>query len=124
MQGPLLTKRIHDVLAGIQEIAIEELLQKMNKKSPCYIIDVREDREWEEGAIPEAIHISRGYLELKIEQVTSDPTADIILYCGGGTRSAFATESLQNMGYQNVKSLKGGFRAWQAIAHLTTSSRK
>jgi len=121
--GPLLSKRLQNIFSTIQEITTEILLQKINNKSSCYIIDVREEAEWYQGAIPEAIHIPRGYLELHIEQIAPDPNAEIILYCGGGTRSALAAENLQNMGYQNVKSLKGGFRSWVAVGLLTTSSR-
>ena len=122
--GPLLSKRLQNVFSTIEEIAPEALLLKMNTGSSPYIIDVREGSEWQEGAIPNAIHIPRGYLELQIEQIAPDPKAEIILYCGGGTRSALAAENLQAMGYQNVKSLKGGLRSWVGAGFLTTSSRK
>ncbi len=112
--GPLLTKRLQEVFGNIHEISLEQLISKMDNQEAFYLIDVREDNEWREGSLPLAIHVSRGKLELNIESVTEDPAADIVLYCGGGTRSALAAESLQTMGYHNVKSLKGGFRGWKA----------
>jgi rhodanese-related sulfurtransferase len=84
----------------------------MNESTLFFLIDVRENFEWQKGSIPKAIHLSRGTLELKIEKLCRDPQADIVVYCGGGTRSAFAAESLGAMGYQNVKSLRGGFGGW------------
>ena len=112
--GQMFAKRMQQVFSSITEITIEELHQKILSNKPFYLIDVREEAEWRKGALPDANHLSRGLLELNIENMTADPEADIVLYCGGGTRSALAAESLQNMGYKNVKSLQGGFRGWKA----------
>jgi rhodanese-related sulfurtransferase len=111
--SPLLTKRLQVIFSKITEISPQELLEKMQALAPYFLIDVREDSEWMKGTLPEAIHITRGKLELNIEKLTQDPEAEIILFCGGGTRSALAADNLQMMGYQNIKSLNGGFRAWQ-----------
>ncbi len=110
----LLAKRMKKVLMHVQEITIADLAKKMKHQAPFYLIDVREDPEWDQGFLPSAVHLTRGKLELNIENLTSDLKADIVLYCGGGTRSALAAESLQEMGYQNVSSLRGGYRDWVA----------
>ncbi|MDQ2868449.1 MAG: rhodanese-like domain-containing protein [Verrucomicrobiota bacterium] len=78
------------------------------------IIDVREKEEWDAGHIPDAQHLSRGTLEVEIEALAPDLAMPIILHCGAGGRSALAAESLQKMGYTNVKSMAGGLTAWKA----------
>jgi rhodanese-related sulfurtransferase len=78
------------------------------------IVDVRDKDEWEEEHIPHAINLSRGTIELDIEEKVANPNAIIITHCGGGGRSALAAESLQKMGYKNVRSMAGGFKAWKA----------
>jgi len=118
----MLAKHLQKILSNIQEITVDELLKKMQENKPFYLIDVREEAEWRLGTIPEANCITRGTLELHLEKLTSDEQADIVLYCGGGTRSALATDSLEAMGYKNVKSLKGGFRAWKEKSLATTTT--
>lgn len=76
------------------------------------LIDVREDHEWQKGHLPNAVHLGRGILERDIETQYPDKTTALVLYCGGGFRSALAADMLQLMGYQNVYSLDGGFRGW------------
>ena len=78
------------------------------------ILDVREDSEWEAGHLPQAVHLCKGILERDVEKVIPDVSTPIVLYCGGGYRSALAADSLQKMGYQNVLSLKGGYKGWCA----------
>src|SRR5437763_9961219 len=78
------------------------------------IIDVRDKDEWDEEHIPDAVHLSRGTIELDIEEKVPDPNAVIICHCGGGGRSALAAESLKKMGYKNVRSMAGGLKAWKA----------
>ena len=85
------------------------------------LIDVREESDWREGHAEGARHLSRGEIELEIEEQIPDVTKPIICYCGGGSRSALVAESLQKMGYENVRSLAGGFRAWKE-AGLPTAS--
>jgi adenylyltransferase/sulfurtransferase len=77
------------------------------------VIDVREKNEWDEGHIPGAVHVPRGYLEQRIERAVPDRDAPVLLYCAGGTRSVFAARTMQEMGYTNVTSLRGGFTAWK-----------
>ncbi len=90
------------------------------KSSDAVIVDVREKDEWDDGHIPDAVHMSRGMLELEIEDKFPDRNTTIICHCGGGGRSALAAESLQKMGYKNVRSMAGGFKAWKAAELPTT----
>ena len=85
------------------------------------IIDVRKKDEWDAGHIPDARHLSRGTLEVEIEDAVADPDALLILHCGAGGRSALAAESLQRMGYKHVRSMAGGFKAWKAAGLPTTT---
>jgi rhodanese-related sulfurtransferase len=104
---------------NITEIRPTDAATKM-KEGNMVIVDVREKDEWDEGHIPDAIHMSRGMLELDIEEKIPDPNVTIICHCGGGGRSALAAESLQKMGYKNVRSMAGGFKAWKAAGLPTT----
>ena len=111
---------IGDAKKKITEISPTDAASK-TKSSNTVIVDVREEDEWEEGHIPDAIHLNRGMLELDIEEKVPDPNTTVIVHCGGGGRSALAAESLQKMGYKNVRSMAGGFKAWKAAGLLTTS---
>jgi rhodanese-related sulfurtransferase len=87
--------------------------RKQAEAGDAILIDVREESDWREGHAAGATHLSRGLIELEIEEQIPDVTKPIICYCGGGSRSALVTESLQKMGYKNVRSLAGGMRAWK-----------
>jgi rhodanese-related sulfurtransferase len=104
---------------NITEISSQDAAVKL-ESSQVTIVDVRDKDEWDEGHIPGAMHMSRGTIELDIEEKVPDTNAMIICHCGGGGRSALAAESLQRMGYKNVRSMAGGFKAWKA-AGLPTS---
>lgn len=93
----------------VKEINIEQLQQLT---SPYLLIDVREDREWQNGHLPNAVHIGKGVIERDIEVAVTDKTTPLVLYCGGGFRSALAGDVLQLMGYSDVLSLAGGYTAW------------
>ena len=112
-------KLIADAKKTITEISPHDAVAKL-KSGEAVVIDVREKDEWDEEHIPDATHMSRGTLELEIEEHVPDPDAMIICHCGGGGRSALAAESLQKMGYKNVRSMAGGFKAWKA-ARLPTN---
>jgi len=107
-------KLVAEAKKKVTEISPGEAAEK-SKNSEAVIIDVREKDEWDEEHIPDAIHMSRGTIELDIEEKVPDTNAMIICHCGGGGRSALAAESLQKMGYKNVRSMAGGFKAWKAI---------
>ena len=103
----------------ITEISPTQAAAK-SKSGDAVIVDVREKDEWDEEHIPDAIHMSRGTIELDIEEKVPNTNAMIICHCGGGGRSALAAENLQKMGYKNVRSMAGGFKAWKAIGLPTT----
>ncbi len=106
-------KLVAEAKKNITEISPQDAATK-SKSGEAVIVDVREQDEWDEEHIPGAIHMSRGTIELDIEEKVSDTSAMIICHCGGGGRSALAVESLQKMGYKNVRSMAGGFKAWKA----------
>ena len=103
----------------VTEISPQAAAAKLSS-GDAVIVDVREKDEWGEGHIPDATHMSRGTIELDIEEKVPDTNAMIICHCGGGGRSALAAESLQKMGYKNVRSMAGGFKAWKAAGLPTT----
>lgn len=102
-----------DARTRVREITIEELRQRQESGCEFHLFDVREDHEWEAGRIVGSSHLGRGIIERDIEGVVPDHDAQIILYCGGGYRSALAADNLQKMGYRNVISVAGGIRAWR-----------
>ena len=104
----------------ITEISPEDAANKLQNKE-AVIVDVRDKDEWDEGHIPHAVHLSRGTMELDIEEKVPDPNALIICHCGGGGRSALAAETLQKMGYKNVRSMAGGLKAWKTAGLPTTT---
>ena len=113
-------KLVTEVKKHITEISPQDAAAKLNTGEALFI-DVRDKDEWDEGHIPGATHLSRGTIELDIEEKVPDPNTMIICHCGGGGRSALAAESLQKMGYKNVRSMAGGFKAWQSAGLPTTS---
>src|SRR6266850_6191236 len=112
-------KLVADAQKNITEISPTDAAAKM-KSDSLVLVDVREREEWDEGHIPAAIHLSRGTIELDIEEKVPDTETMIICHCGGGGRSALAAESLQKMGYKNVRSMAGGFKAWRAAGLPST----
>ena len=113
-------KLVAEAKKNITEISPQDAAAKI-KSSEAVIIDVRDKDEWDEGHIPGATHMSRGTLELDIGEKVPDPNAMIICHCGGGGRGALAVERLQKMGYKNVHSMAGGFKAWKAAGLPTTT---
>ncbi len=106
-----------DAKTRIKEITKPELQQWLAEKAvgqDFVLVDVREKEENEKGAIPGAVHCSRGVLELNIDDVVPNQDQTVVLYCGGGNRSALSADMLQKMGYTNVLSLAGGWRGWNA----------
>src|SRR6266446_5938794 len=112
-------KLVGDAKKNITEISPEDAATK-SKSGEAVIVDVREEDEWDEEHIAGATHLSRGTIELDIEEEVPDLNTTIICHCGGGGRSALAAESLQKMGYKNVRSMVGGFKAWKAAELPTT----
>ena len=112
-------KLVADAKRNIQEISPQETAAAL-QRGDTLLIDVRDPDEWQERHIPGAKNFSRGTVELEIEEAAADLSTPIITHCGGGGRSALTAESLQRMGYTNVKSMAGGFKAWKAAGLPTT----
>ena len=111
-------KLVQDAKSRITEIAPEDAAREV--ESGALLLDVREKEDWDTAHIPKAVHLSRGNLELEIEELAPSLDMPIICHCGGGSRSALAAETLQKMGYTNVKSLAGGIKAWRQARLPTT----
>ena len=111
-------KLVAEAKKHITEISPQDAAAKL-ESGEATVVDVRDKDEWDEGHIPGATHMTRSTIELDIEERVPDPNAMIICHCGGGGRSALAAESLQKMGYKNVRSLAGGLKAWKAAGMPT-----
>jgi len=98
---------------GIRECTCAAVKARLDRGERFVLIDVREDHEWAQDHIEAAVHIGRGILERDVEELIPDKDADLVLYCGGGYRSALAAETLQKMGYRRAQSMDGGIRAWR-----------
>ena len=118
-EHPRFEKLVAEAKKNISEISPQDAAERL-KSGEAVIVDVREQDEWDEEHIPSAIHLSRGTIELDIEEKVLDTNAMIVCHCGGGGRSALATESLQKMGYKNVRNMAGGFKAWKAAGLPST----
>lgn len=111
--SPRFLQLVQEAKTRIRETTVEEVKQRLDRGERLTIVDVREESEYGRDHIPGAIHLGRGILERDIEQRYPDPTGELILYCGGGFRSALAADNLQKMGYTNVISMDGGIRDWR-----------
>jgi rhodanese-related sulfurtransferase len=104
----------------IKECTTDDVMQKLQAGEKFHFVDCREDDEWRQGHAKGAVHIGRGVLERDIEEEIPNKSDQIILYCGGGFRSALAAESIQKMGYTNVISMDGGIREWKQKGYPIT----
>jgi len=103
---------VHDAKSRVREFSIEEYRERLARGERWTLVDVREDHEWEERHVPDAVHLSKGVIERDVEARFPDKSEPIVLQCGGGFRSALVADNLQKMGYTNVVSLDGGIRGW------------
>ncbi|KMT66853.1 rhodanese-like domain-containing protein [Catenovulum maritimum] len=108
---------VNQVRAQIKEIDIETMLEMKEQDQAFVLIDVREQNEWAAGHIPDATYLGKGIIERDIESQFPDKATKLVLYCGGGYRSALAADNLQKMGYTNVISMDGGYRRWLSLGH-------
>ena len=106
-------KLCEDAKTRVKEITVTEVKAKLDAEENFHFIDVREDNEWDKGHATGAVHFGRGIIERDIETAIPDKSAEIVLYCGGGYRSALSGDNLQKMGYTNVLSMAGGIKAWR-----------
>jgi rhodanese-related sulfurtransferase len=104
---------VRDAKTRIRELNVEQARQRLAANESARLIDVREDHEWDAGHAHNAEHLSRGIIERDIEHLIPNKQAELILYCGGGYRSALSADNLQRMGYTNVYSMDGGWKAWK-----------
>jgi rhodanese-related sulfurtransferase len=106
-------KFAEDARSRIREVTVAETLKRLASPTGAQLLDVREDNEWNAEHAQGATHLGKGIIERDIERTVPDKHAELILYCGGGYRSAIAADALQRMGYTNVFSMAGGWRAWK-----------
>ena len=111
--SPRFLQLVNDVKSNIKECTVGDVKQKLDRGEKFHLVDVREESEWAAGHLPRAQHLGKGIIERDIETQIPDTHAKIILYCGGGFRSALAADNLQKMGYTSVLSMDGGFRGWR-----------
>nr|AIA10472.1 rhodanese-like domain protein [uncultured bacterium] len=112
-------KIVRDAKSRVKETTPEIVRQKQEAGEEFHFVDVREDKEWQAGHAEGAIHLGKGVIERDIEGAIPDHDAEIILYCGGGYRSALAADALQRMGYRKVISMDGGWKRWQELGYPT-----
>ena len=117
--SPAFLKLVENSKTRIGETDIREVKRRLDAGDKFYLVDVREESEWARGRLPGAVHLSKGVIERDIEKVIPDKSAPIVLYCGGGFRSALAADNLQKMGYTSVISMDGGWRAWTEAGYPT-----
>jgi molybdopterin/thiamine biosynthesis adenylyltransferase/rhodanese-related sulfurtransferase len=113
------TDLIADVRKRTKPLSLEELKRRLDAREKMILLDVREKDEWRAGYIPGAVSIPRGFLEIQAEQKLPDKTARIVAYCAGGTRSALAAATLQDLGYSNVETANPGFVRWKDLGYPT-----
>ena len=111
--SPRFVKLVEEVKPRIREVGIADVQARQARGEKFHLVDVREESEWANGHLPQAIHLGKGVIERDIEKQIADMNAEIVLYCGGGSRSALAADNLRQMGYTNVSSMDGGFRGWR-----------
>jgi rhodanese-related sulfurtransferase len=111
--SPRFLKIVQDAKARIRELTVDQVKAKLDRGEKFYLVDVREESEWAKDHLPKAMFLGKGIIERDIEQKVPDTGAEIVLYCGGGFRSALAADSLQKMGYTKVYSMDGGIRDWR-----------
>jgi rhodanese-related sulfurtransferase len=110
--APGFLKLVNDAKSRIRETDVHEVKKRLDAGEKFILVDTREDSEWARGHLPGAVHFCKGIIERDIEQAVPDKTTELVLYCGGGFRSALATDNLQKMGYTKVISMDGGWRGW------------
>src|SRR3954467_7845209 len=104
---------VNDAKRRIKETNVAAVKARLDKGEKLNLVDVREESEWAKGHLPGATHLSKGIIERDIEKTFPDRDAELILYCGGGFRSALSADNLKKMGYTNVASMAGGWREWK-----------
>src|SRR5499433_237050 len=112
--SPQFLRLVNDAKTRVKQTNVAEVKRRMDSGETLLLVDVREDNEWAKGHLPGAVHMGRGVIERDVETSVPETGTKMILYCGGGFRSALAADNLQKMGYTNVESMDGGWRGWNA----------
>ena len=112
-------KLVNDAKSRVKETNVSQIKQRMDRGEKFVLVDVREDDEWAKGHIAGAVHMGKGVIERDVETKFPDKTTELVLYCGGGFRSALSADNLQKMGYKNVISMDGGWRGWNEAGFPT-----
>ena len=112
--SPQFLKLVGEAKTRVKESNVADVKRRIDGGEKFLLVDVREDNEWVNGHVPGAVHMGRGVIERDIEGRVPDTSTKIVLYCGGGFRSALVADNLQKMGYSNVESMDGGWRGWTA----------
>jgi rhodanese-related sulfurtransferase len=111
--SPRFLKIVENAKQRIREVSVDDVKTKLDRGEKFVLVDVREESEWAKDHLPGAIHLGKGIIERDVEERVPDLNAPVVLYCGGGYRSALAADNLQQMGYRNVLSMDGGIREWR-----------
>ena len=119
--SPQFLRLVEDARARVREVTVDDVKAMLDRGDKFHLIDVREESEFARDHLPRAVHLGKGILERDIEKQFPDPSAPLVLYCGGGFRSALAADNLQKMGYTNVLSMDGGIRDWRAKGYPLTT---
>jgi rhodanese-related sulfurtransferase len=119
--SPKFLKLVQETKPRIRELTVDQVKAKLDAGAKLLLVDVREESEWVKDHLPGAVHLGKGVIERDVEQRIPDTSTEIILYCGGGFRSALAADNLQKMGYTNVLSMDGGIRDWRARNYPLTT---
>jgi len=119
--SPAFLALVNDAKKRVRETTVDKVKSRLDRGELLLIVDVREDHEWAKDHLPGAVHLGKGVIERDAEACLKDKGAEIILYCGGGFRSALAADNLQKMGYTNVVSMDGGIRDWRNKGYPLTT---
>src|SRR5262245_66075731 len=119
--SPQFLKLVQDAKARVRETTVDEIKARLDRGEKFELVDVREESEYAKDHLPGARHLGKGVIERDVETAIPDPSKEIVLYCGGGFRSALAADALQKMGYTNVISMDGGIRVWREKGYPLTS---
>ena len=119
--APEFLKLVADAKTRVLECTVDDVKRRLDRGEKFVLVDVREESEYAAGHLPGAVHMSKGVIERDVETAVPDPATPLVLYCGGGFRSALAADNLQKMGYTNVWSMDGGIRGWREKGYPLTT---
>jgi len=119
---PRFLQIVNDARGRVKETTVDAVKAMLDRGEKFVLVDVREESEFAKDHLPGAVHLGKGVIERDIEQRVPDPATPLVLYCGGGYRSALAADNLQKMGYTNVLSMDGGIRDWRAKQYPLTTT--